>query len=478
MEPGTDTRTWGRALALTIMLAAFVLTLFLVSVAAQPADGRALVSVSPAGRSAESRLKADGLAIYGSLARDGQRSLLVRAAPHKVKALRREGYDVAVLDPDSAGASYYLAYRLPNRPEPEWGEFGQLLLDDGRHLVLRIDESGTERLVEARALFHPLALDAGRATDTPATVWPPLNQPSPAVQAMIDAVSSTVVYAYTGDLSGEWPVLVGGAPYTISTRNTYYGNSEGVKKATELVGERLEALGLGVEYHEWESDLYPNVIGQITGSVDPGEIYILGAHIDDMPAGPVAPGADDNTSGSVGVLVAAEILSRYEWECTLRFALWTGEEQGLRGSRAYAQRSTSLGEVISGVLNLDMIGWNTPGSSRDIDLHARESVTGSLSLATVFSDVVNTYDLDLVPQIIPDGIPNSDHGAFWIEGYPAILAIEDVSDFNPNYHSTDDQLQNLDMGYYVEFVKAAVASFVNMSGCLARERVYFPMVAR
>ncbi len=49
---------------------------------------------------------------------------------------------------------------------------------------------------------------------------------------------------------------------------------------------------------------------------------------------------------------------------------------------------------------------------------------------------------------------------------PAILGIEDMSDFNPYYHTTDDQLQYLDMAYYIEFVKASIATFAHMSGCL------------
>ena len=77
---------------------------------------------------------------------------------------------------------------------------------------------------------------------------------------------------------------------------------------------------------------------------------------------PIIPGADDNASGSVATLLAADILSQYQWGCTLRFAFWTGEEQGLLGSYAYAQQAYQSGENILGYLNLDMIAWNTIGS--------------------------------------------------------------------------------------------------------------------
>ena len=87
------------------------------------------------------------------------------------------------------------------------------------------------------------------------------------------------------------------------------------------------------------------MIGQITGETPLSPIFLIGAHLDDMPVGPTAPGADDNASGSAAVLVAADILSQYQWGCTLRFAFWTGEEQGLLGSAAYAQRSHDSGKT-------------------------------------------------------------------------------------------------------------------------------------
>jgi Zn-dependent M28 family amino/carboxypeptidase len=81
------------------------------------------------------------------------------------------------------------------------------------------------------------------------------------------------------------------------------------------------------------------VIGEIPGLVNPDDIFIIGAHIDDVTG---TPGADDNASGSVATLLAADILSQYDWGCTLRFAFWTGEEQGLLGSDVYAHRSSQL----------------------------------------------------------------------------------------------------------------------------------------
>ena len=301
----------------------------------------------------------------------------------------------------------------------------------------------------------------------PDITYPQLLDPDPTIQAMISQVISPTVVQYDGGLSGEWPVTIGDSSYTITTRNTNSGVP--IQKATQYVGEHMDGLGLALEYHVWNASRPPNVIGQFTGETNPEDIYLITAHLDDMPSSGAAPGADDNASGSVAVMIAADILSQYRWDCTLRFAFFTGEEQGLLGSYAYAQRSYNAGENILGVLNLDMIAWNTANSSPDIDLHAKQTIPATLTLAQLFADVITTYNLNLIPQIIPNGTGSSDHYPFWQYGYPAILAIEDyygTGDFNPYYHTSQDNLAHVNVDYFTEMVRAAVGTFAHMNGCL------------
>jgi hypothetical protein len=166
------------------------------------------------------------------------------------------------------------------------------------------------------------------------------------------------------------------------------------------------------------------------------------------------------------VLVVADLLSRLDFECTLRFVLFTGEEQGLRGSAAYAADIAAAGEDVRAVLNLDMIAYNSD-TDPIVDLHARSTVSGSLAIAETFSQVVATYDLDLTPDIFVDHwLGNfSDNRSFWLQGYPAILAIEDYDDFTPFYHTLGDALDTLDLDYFTEFVRAGVGTFAHL-GCL------------
>jgi PKD repeat protein len=203
--------------------------------------------------------------------------------------------------------------------------------------------------------------------------------------------------------------------------------------------------------------------------VTPNDIVLVVAHLDSMPVGSVSPGADDNSSGSVGVMTAAELFSAKSFERTVRFVLFTGEEQGLYGSNRYADKVVADGDNIVAVYNMDMIAWDDVGGP-DLRLHTRTTSSsgyaGDLALANTFVDVVNTYGLSsgLSPIIDSDGITASDHSPFWNKGFSAILAIEDdVNDFCDYYHTTSDQISTLNMTYYTNYVKASIGTAAHLA---------------
>ena len=83
----------------------------------------------------------------------------------------------------------------------------------------------------------------------------------------------------------------------------------------------------------------------------------------------VAPGADDNASGTAAVLEAARVLSQYRFKHTLRFVTFAAEEQGLIGSYYYVAEARSAGTPIGGAINLDMIAWDSDDDDA-MDIHA------------------------------------------------------------------------------------------------------------
>jgi len=424
------------------------------------------------------RAEARELAVYAHLTTEDEDYLIAGVTPDDLSSLTSQGLAYHVLDEEFVPGEYYLVYpstvsRATLRTDPRHADqlslisqHGKLLHFDGLRALIRAPAAEAEKL-------PALGLEIRWIPDSPiclsprveAVAYESLGVPDPLIAEMMAQVDSTTVSLYDGNLSGENEVTIGGQPYTINTRYSYSGTP--VAKATQFVYEHFENLGLQVEYHDyiWRGYNLRNVVATKLGLTDPDDIYIVCAHVDSISNDPYnyAPGADDNASGATAVMIAADILSQYDFGSTIRFIAFTGEEQGLWGSHYYAQDAAYAGDNILGVLNLDMIAYNSDDQPI-IELHAG-TWAGSIAIANLFSDVVDTYDIDLVPEIITAGATDrSDHASFWDYGYDAILGIEDFEgDRTPYYHTTGDQLSTLDIDYLTDFVRASVGTVASMA---------------
>jgi hypothetical protein len=336
--------------------------------------------------------------------------------------------------------------------------------------------SGRRRRLRLLRVTLPLLLAglallvfAGITTAAPAAELPESVVYNPIVADVIAQVTTPVLEYELEGLTGERPVTVAGISYTIETRNTL--ETEAISMATRYAYEWLAGTGLDVSYHTytWGDTEGRSVVAEKRGLVDPEEIYLITAHLDDMPPGPRAPGADDNASGSVAVMMAARLLASRDLAYTVRFVLFTGEEYGLLGSDAYVDECDDSGEKIRGVINLDMIGYNTGEPEYEIFAPSHD-ITGaaeSRRLAALFADMAALYYLDLVPkEILIDDYPlvgGSDQWSFLEMGYPAILVSEGFTsdDFNPHYHTVGDTLSVIDLDYYTDLTRAAVATLAH-----------------
>ena len=330
--------------------------------------------------------------------------------------------------------------------------------------VVRLGEVETRAGTQVIPLDREISLVApGRAPVIPGT----RNE---RVAEAVGKVRTEELTGWIARLSGEVPATVGGEPVTITSRCTCSGPQ--IAAATQLALEELSAAGLSTKFFEWQYGGTSNrdVVAELPGGARRDEIVLMTAHLDDRPVGGPAPGADDNGSGSAAVLTAARILKGYVFDRTVRFVLFTGEEQGLFGSKAYAARLHEAGEKVVAVVNLDMIGWDARGGPW-LNLHTRlpgnPGAPADTSVALLFADAVGWYGLSgsLSPRVISDGVLASDHSPFWDAGIPGILAIEDdLEDFNPTYHSSYDRLDRLNLGYLTAFAKAALATVAHLAG--------------
>ena len=187
----------------------------------------------------------------------------------------------------------------------------------------------------------------------------------------------------------------------------------------------------------------PNVLAMKRGKVYPNEFVICGAHYDSFvrtegefdPDTLVSPGADDNASGTAGILTTARILSNYNFKRSIIFALWNAEEFGLCGSSEYAKACRNDSLDIVAYFNLDMTGYLNPGD--DIHINLLYNNCDSL-LGKFIKQVSHVYlpDIEISHKWLPSG--DTDYSSFNRNGYQAISPSEDVHNMSPYIHTNND----------------------------------------
>ncbi len=412
-----------------------------------------------------------GLPVYAHLLDAAGEDYALVIAPEE--QLERANVQYRVLDKNAGKGEYFILSMFAPGKRVQTDQLKHVLLDDGKQVLVR----STFEKIEA---FNSAGFEVLRLDDRPMVLK---AVPAPAhiaaaeaitydtsVAQMIGMVTQADVDTYLNGLSGETAVTVGGSSYTIVSRYTNSGTP--LEKATQYVYEFMDNLGLTASYHNWSLSGYTgrNVVGELTGTTLPNEIVVIGAHLDCMPSGSISYGADDNGSGSIGVMLMAEILSQYAFDRTVRFVFFTGEEQGLLGSNEYSDDVYQAGDNIVAVYNMDMMAYDAAGGPV-MRLHTRYSSSpgyaDDLAIANTFVDVVNTYGLDSVlsPVINSDNESRSDHKSFWDNGYPGILTIEDhMNDMTPYYHTTSDRVSTVNMVYLTNIIKASVGTAAHLAG--------------
>ncbi|MCK4594727.1 M28 family peptidase, partial [bacterium] len=215
-----------------------------------------------------------------------------------------------------------------------------------------------------------------------------------------------------------------------------------------------------------------NVIGERRGTTHPDEYVYATAHYDSISGDSdpmvLAPGADDNGSGSTALLELARILAPYENQRTLRIAFFDAEEWGLLGSHYHVNRIASEGYDVIGAINLDMIVWSDdPEVQEDLEVVGRYEDEW---LVDLMIEACDRYGDGLTWVKWLNGRGCSDHAAFWDAGYYAILGIEDSPITYPYYHSKDDDYPNIEdhFPFTRQVTRAAAGALAHLIGLWKR----------
>jgi hypothetical protein len=285
------------------------------------------------------------------------------------------------------------------------------------------------------------------------------QSPDSLVQSLIMQTNLDTLTHYLNILSGEQSAIINGQPETITSR--YMGHAHN-DLAADYLFETLQKTGLPT-YNQNYSASGRNVYAVQTGTTFPDQQIIVCAHYDDWPPIGLAPGADDDGSGSVAVLEIARILSQIQTPYTIIYALWDEEEVGLWGSSYYAQQAYQAGDNIIAVVNLEMFGWDGNDDGL-MDIHTRP-IGNSIQLASLIDNLQSIYNIGLSPVTYNPGTTASDHSSFWNQGYTAIVFSQAYygNDSNPFYHTSNDRIIHFNMSYFFALSKLAVASVAHLA---------------
>jgi len=307
---------------------------------------------------------------------------------------------------------------------------------------------------------------------------PGLESDNPKIAEIVDKVSLDSLENYVNVLQ-EF--------FTRHTNSDTMYDTRGIGAARRwiyskfLASKEKSAENITVYYDDFEqqilglSRLHRNVLYRQEGSAFPGRIFIVGAHYDSRTVDrddfeSYAPGANDDGSGVAAVLELARILSGHTFKSTIILACFTGEEQGLYGSRHLAGRYNELGYNVEGMIGVDMIGNTVGGSGVLSDNTVRCFSQGPndskhRQLARFYKlqgeAYLEDFTINLIEAIDRPG-RGGDHMAFVENDFTAIR-ITDPEDNMAHQHNPYDTMEYMDMEYLKKNVTIIAAVMAGLA---------------
>jgi hypothetical protein len=281
------------------------------------------------------------------------------------------------------------------------------------------------------------------------------NTTDPKITNIINLVNESLIRGFLEGLVSYGPRVTG----------TY-----GCEKAAEYLFEQFENMGLETRYQNWASfgNRLPlrvynakNIEGTLIGKDPSKEILVFNGHYDSVK---ISPGANDDGSGIAAILTAAYILKEFEFNRTIKFVAFSGEEQGLFGSRAYAKEAYENNEEIFVEFNADMIGYAEGARGRNVSLSSTEDAKWAVNK---IKEVNENYNLSLNVKAgwaMIQGGPRmgSDYHDFLLYGYEAV-AFWQSGGGKSYYHTAEDTIAHVNMSYLVNMTKLIVGSLAYLA---------------
>jgi hypothetical protein len=257
------------------------------------------------------------------------------------------------------------------------------------------------------------------------------------------------------------------------TFHNRHSKSQLIHKAADWIKDKLTSFGYSESdlfYHKYVEQGYQlkNLICTKKGVSD--KIILLCAHYDTILMANFedidsrAPGANDNASGVSALLEIARIMFSVKTEYTIQFVFFSGEEQGLWGSKHYAKKMKNENKDLLLVVNMDMCGEtgflpHNDTTFIDVDDGSTGIVDENNEMSQYFGQKMEQYAKDYTELAVEfDPIFASDYMPFEARGYVCIGAYDGSAiDENPHYHTQLDVPENLNMPFLTSVTKMVLA---------------------
>jgi len=257
-----------------------------------------------------------------------------------------------------------------------------------------------------------------------------------------------LLYRHTNSLAGEIDRL----PMALVAR-------EDAGRMMRLLasGQNLYA-DLAIPNHVGGPITATNVVAELRGSEKPDEFVVLGAHLDSWELG---TGALDNGCNAALVIDALRAIkaSGLQPRRSIRFILFSGEEEGLLGSHAYVRAHRDELDKAAGMVVWDSGSGATTGFSLGGRKDLVETVTTMVAPLQQFGATTLTTDMSW----------GTDHFDFMLEGVPTFMANQQEANYLINYHAMSDTFDKVDMEQLKKHV--AEAAYLSFSLANGAERV-------
>lgn len=318
--------------------------------------------------------------------------------------------------------------------------------------IVDVGDGATDGFLRAGNIAGCILLVHGKVIQT----WDDLNQEYDRVPPIVERAlrgraaaiawiaerDRDLLYRHTDTQTGELEPI----PQVIVARE------EGLRITRLLAAGRQVYADLQIPNHVGGPLTTANVVAEIRGREHPEQFVLLGGHLDSWELG---TGALDNGCNAAMVIDALRAIraSGVHLQRSIRFVLFSGEEEGLLGSEAYArQHRDELDNALAAVIF-------DSGSGRVTGF----SLSGRSELAGATRDLLAPLNPMGVTQVTQDADMGTDNFDFLLQGVPTLVADQDAANYMQNYHAMSDTFDKVDLKNLRQEVAEAAAVVVGIA---------------